>query len=70
LPAGKNAIMEAKHIVGICHQETAGEDIANWEDLQVTQCNRMQKYNITNWEDFMYAVVIVIVGVCNLVRLP
>jgi hypothetical protein len=49
-PAGKNVSTEAEDIVGIRHQATTGEDIANCED-------------------FMCAVVTVIFGVCNSVRL-
>jgi hypothetical protein len=33
LPAGKNVSMEAEHIVGIHHQVTSGEDIANCENF-------------------------------------
>jgi hypothetical protein len=32
-PAGKNVSMEAEDIVGIRHQATIGEEIANWEDF-------------------------------------
>jgi hypothetical protein len=32
-PACKKVSMEAEDIVGIYHQATTGEDIANWEDF-------------------------------------
>jgi hypothetical protein len=32
-PAGNNVKTEAEAIVGIRHQETTGEDLANWEDF-------------------------------------
>jgi hypothetical protein len=31
-PAGKNVSTEAEDIVGIRHQATTGEDIADWKD--------------------------------------
>jgi hypothetical protein len=39
LPVGKNMGKEAEDSVGICHQATTGEDIADWEDLVHTVVN-------------------------------
>jgi hypothetical protein len=33
LPAGKNVSTEADNFAGVCHQATAGEDTAGWEEL-------------------------------------
>jgi hypothetical protein len=49
-PAGKKVNTEAEDIVGIRHQATTGDDIANWGG-------------------FICAVLTVIFGVCNSVRL-